>query len=57
MSLDNYVKLFIEGKENQMPITGLCGRILRGKSPKDFETLTNDEIKLVEKQYQTVFQR
>jgi hypothetical protein len=24
---------------------------------KEFETLTNDEIKLVEKQYQTVFQR
>ncbi|MBY9006401.1 MAG: hypothetical protein KGD63_06555 [Candidatus Lokiarchaeota archaeon] len=42
MSLDNYIQLFLEGKKNQMPITELYGRILRGKSPKDFETLTDD---------------
>ncbi len=42
MDLDGYKTFFLEGRKNLNPITGICGRVLRGKSPKDFETLTND---------------
>ena len=42
MNLDDYKNLFLQGKTTSLPITGICGRILRGKSPKDFETLTDD---------------
>jgi hypothetical protein len=42
MNLVDYKDLFVEGKKTTLPITGICGRILRGKSPKDFETLTDD---------------
>ncbi|HDZ17684.1 hypothetical protein LCGC14_0910790 [marine sediment metagenome] len=42
MDLDGYKTFFLEGRKNLNPITGICGRILRGKSPKDFETLTDD---------------
>lgn len=42
MNLDDYKNLFLEGKKSQTPIEGICGRILRGKSPEDFETLTDD---------------
>jgi len=42
MNLVEYKDLFVEGKKTTLPITGICGRILRGKSPKDFETLTDD---------------
>ena len=42
MNVDEYKKLFLDGKKNKIPITGLCGRIIRGKSPDDFLTLTDD---------------
>lgn len=47
MELNEYKQLFLEGKKNQNPITGLCGRILRGKTDKDFETLSDDPNRLI----------
>ena len=47
MELNEYKQLFLEGKKNQNPITGLCVRILRGKIDKDFETLSDDPNRLI----------
>ena len=42
MNLDEYKDFFVKGETTSLPAIGLCGRILRGKSPVDFETLTDD---------------
>lgn len=42
MDLDDYKTFFLEGRKNLNPITGIYGRILRGKSSNDFETLSDD---------------
>ncbi|MHA1271646.1 MAG: hypothetical protein ACTSPY_17775 [Candidatus Helarchaeota archaeon] len=48
MDLDEYVKLFKEGRKNSTPITDLFGRILKGKSPNDFLSLShNPDRKIV----------
>ena len=48
MKLDAYVDLLRSGKYSGQKVSGLCGRIIRGKAPKDFETLTDDpERKIV----------
>jgi len=46
MNLNEYEELFINKKSGTAE--GLCGRIIRGTKPEDFETLTDDpERKLV----------
>jgi hypothetical protein len=48
MTLNEYVETLKTGKTSAKTITGICGRIIRGKRPEDFETLTDDpERKLV----------
>ena len=48
MKLDAYVDLLRSGKYSGQKVSGLCGRIIRGKAPRDFETLTDDpERKIV----------
>ncbi len=48
MNPKEYVDLFVSGQENQSNINGLCGRLIRGKNPDDFKTLTDDpERKIV----------
>lgn len=43
MDLRTYRNLFAAGKPVQQgTVTGIVGRILRGKDPADFETITND---------------
>jgi len=38
--IKSYCQAFLSGQEAK--VEGLCGRILRGKQPADFATLTND---------------
>lgn len=46
MKLNEYRKLF--ANKQYAPVSGLCGRIIRGTKPEDFATLTDDpERKLV----------
>jgi len=40
MNLSEYKEHFIN--KELVPVTGLCGRIIRGTKPEDFETLTDD---------------
>lgn len=47
MKLDKYTKLFSEGKNSNSKIKGLCGRIIRGTKPEDFETLTDDPDRII----------
>ena len=42
MELTRYRELFESGASVQKPVSGLCGRIIRGKKAGDFETLTDD---------------
>lgn len=46
MDLEKYEKIFKGGKE-RVKVNGLCGRILHGRKPKDFETLTCNPNRLV----------
>lgn len=46
MELEEYEKLFLEG-ENGMSVDGLVGRIIRGRNPEDFETLTDDPNRVI----------
>jgi len=47
MELEEYKRLFMEGKKATAPVDGLCGRILRGTKPEDFDTLTDDPNRIV----------
>lgn len=42
MDIREYADLFTSGKPATVPVKGLAGRIIRGKTAKDFETLTDD---------------
>jgi hypothetical protein len=42
MQLEEYKALFLSKKKSETPITGLVGRVLRGKKPEDFITLTDE---------------
>lgn len=42
MNIPEYLQYITSGMKITAPITGLCGRIIRGKKPKDFETLSDD---------------
>lgn len=39
-SLNEFVRAFVSG--DVLPVNGLCGRIIRGKKPADFTTLSDD---------------
>lgn len=41
-ALDKYVAAFESGSNISYNVTGLCGRILRGKKPNDFLSLSDD---------------
>ncbi|MBN2154198.1 MAG: hypothetical protein JW839_22275 [Candidatus Lokiarchaeota archaeon] len=48
MEPNEFVRVFRDPASQNPPVTGLCGRILRGRQPEDFETMTDDpERKLV----------
>ena len=56
MNIDDYKDLFLESKVSKIPIEGLCGRILRGKTPEDFATLTDDpERKIIMTNNEKIF--
>jgi hypothetical protein len=42
LNLDIYEDLFLNQKTSQTPITDIMGKITRGKTPKEFRTLTHD---------------
>lgn len=42
MDIDKFAELIKQGKTTNQKVEDLCGRIIRGKVPKDFETLTDD---------------
>ncbi len=42
MTPREFVELLRSGKAAGGPIQGLCGRLIRGKTPDDFRTLSND---------------
>ncbi|MFX1450526.1 MAG: hypothetical protein ACFFCM_06775 [Promethearchaeota archaeon] len=42
MNLDDYKDFFVNRKRKSSPISGIMGKITRGKKPNDFETLTHD---------------
>ncbi|MBD3351195.1 MAG: hypothetical protein GF364_06890 [Candidatus Lokiarchaeota archaeon] len=42
MDLSTYKELFEKTQKPEGEITGLCGRILRGRKPEDFKTLTDE---------------
>ncbi|MFC1598633.1 hypothetical protein ACFL2U_01300 [Patescibacteria group bacterium] len=48
MKIETYAELVKTGQPAQEPVAGICGRIIRGKKPEDFTTLTDDpERKIV----------
>ncbi|MCX6744865.1 MAG: hypothetical protein NTX82_05055 [Candidatus Parcubacteria bacterium] len=48
MRIDEYAKLVKSGQTTKKPVTGICGRIIRGQKPSDFASLTDDpERKIV----------
>ncbi len=48
MRIEEYAKLIRTGQTTKNPVTGICGRIIRGQKPSDFTTLTDDpERKIV----------
>lgn len=42
MKIEEYAELVRTGQTTQKQVTGICGRIIRGKKPADFATLTDD---------------
>ncbi len=44
-TVEGYVKAFKAGE--RVPVEGLCGRLIRGKCPEDFKTLTDDSSRLI----------
>ncbi|MFX1490146.1 MAG: hypothetical protein ACFFBI_13415 [Promethearchaeota archaeon] len=47
MELDIYKDLFLKQKRVQIPITEIMGKITRGKTPKDFRTLTHESSRKI----------
>lgn len=47
MNLDTYKDLFLNQKRDQSPITDIMGKITRGKTSKDFKTLTHDPTRKI----------
>ncbi|MFX1573628.1 MAG: hypothetical protein ACFFB0_12830 [Promethearchaeota archaeon] len=47
MDLDVYKDLFLNQKRDQTPITDIMGKITRGKTSKDFKTLTHDPTRKI----------
>ena len=47
MNLDDYKDLFLNKTKNTTPINNLMGKITRGKTSKDFETLTHDPTRKI----------
>ena len=45
MKINEYAEFFKTGRKAVGTVTGLCGRIIRGKKPEDFETLTDDPLR------------
>lgn len=45
MNPKTYVDLLQSGRTTTKPIKGLCGRLIRGKTPDDFRTLSNDPVR------------
>jgi len=42
MQIKKYAELVKTGQPTTEPVTNICGRIIRGKKPEDFTTLTDD---------------
>lgn len=47
MAIQEYADHYTKGTKPTDPITGICGRIIRGSDPKDFETLTDDPLRKI----------
>jgi hypothetical protein len=47
MSIESYLESYKQVKKLDQVLSGICGRVIRGKKPEDFLSLTDDPTRLI----------